>query len=249
MVRNREETSLEADEEKQATVKALYEQTDYYYELDKMLDLSSSFQRYRIRKVMEMYLPSESDTVLDLGCGWGSFTLALAPHVKSITGIDYSSKAIAMCEGRSRAEGHGNVHLICAEADKTGLPSEQFDAIICADLVEHLYPVVFSRTVEECHRLLKPGGRLVIWTPHRGHLFEILKNHNILLKAEPTHVDYKTMKGICSELEDASFFIRKAYYVESHIPILSVIEHTLMGRVPILRRRIAVLAEKRRARR
>ncbi len=91
------------------------------------------------------------------------------------------------------------------------------------------------------YRLLKPGGRFSIWTPHRGHVLEILKNRNILLKRDPSHVDYKSMAVLNKLLIDAGFQIERAYFVESHIPGLRSIERLVQRFFPPLRRRIAIL--------
>jgi len=231
--------------QRQQEARRLYDNTDYFSKhLGVFSNLNSPFQRYRIRKVLEIYRPAESDDALDLGCGWGTFTFALAPCVRLIVGLDSSYRAIAVCEKLAKIRSCSNAHFVHADAEKTGLGSEMFDVIVCADLVEHLYPSVFRRTLEECNRLLKQGGKLVIWTPNRGHVFEILKNNGILLKKDMSHVDYKSMNGLLAELREGGFSIKKAYYVESHIPILATIERALMNQLPFLRRRIAILAEK-----
>ncbi len=47
------------------------------------------------------------------------------------------------------------------------LETSRFDRIILRDAIEHLADVV--RTMEELHRIAKPGGRIEIWTPHYSH--------------------------------------------------------------------------------
>jgi len=84
----------------------------------------------------------------------------------------------------------------------------------------------------------------VTWTPHRGHILEILKNHDILLKRDISHVDYKSMRDMKELLTGAGFRIERAYYAESHLPGLRVVERALQTVIPLLRRRIAVLGRK-----
>lgn len=210
------------------------------------LDLENPFQRYRTSNVLKIYLPKNDETIIDLGCGWGTFLFTLAPLCKEITGVDFSKKSIDLCKGIISERDYSNIKLVHASAGETGLPGSSYDVIISADLFEHLYPEDFEQTLDECKRLLKEGGKLVIWTPNRGHFFEILKNHNILLKADPGHVDYKSMKHLIENLKKRDFIILKNYYVESHLKILSRLERILMPFMPIMRRRIAILAEKSR---
>lgn len=47
------------------------------------------------------------------------------------------------------------------------IEESRFDLIICRDIIEHLNDVV--RTMEEFHRISKPGGRIEICTPHFSH--------------------------------------------------------------------------------
>ena len=61
----------------------------------------------------------------------------------------------------------GSVSFICADAANTGLPSESFDAIIASDAMEHFADP--EAVLKECHRLLKPGGRLFMNFPPYGH--------------------------------------------------------------------------------
>jgi SAM-dependent methyltransferase len=209
-----------------------------------LTDHESPFQRYRVRKVLEIHPPGPSDRVVDLGCGWGTFTFALAPRVREIVGVDFSERSIEICTQRLRGEPRDNVRFVCADAGDTGLGTEAYDVVVAADLFEHLYPKDSARVAREAFRILRRGGRFAVWTPHRGHFLEALKARDILLKRDVTHVDYKSMEGMKRLLVGAGFDIEKAYYAESHLPGLRALERVLLSVVPLLRRRIAVLGRK-----
>lgn len=222
-----------------------YDSSDYLQGLlGVMGDLNNRFQKYRISKVLQIYKPGKEDSVVDFGCAWGSFSFAAAPLCKKAIGIDFSRKSLEICRELSKKYNFDNVEFMLADVRDTKLPADCFQAVICADLVEHLYPEDFLKMLSEAKRVLKTGGRLVIWTPHRGHFLEIMKNHDFLLKKDPSHVDYKSMDFLVSSLESAGFIVEKKYYTESHIPVLAVVEKLFMRFVPFLRRRIAISAVK-----
>jgi ubiquinone/menaquinone biosynthesis C-methylase UbiE len=225
--------------------KEYYDSTDYFEgNADHLRDMESAFQRYRVRKVLEIYEPGPGDRVADLGCGWGTFGFALAPRVREVVGIDFSERSIELCEERLARTPTPNLRFLCADAGDTGLESDSFDVVLAADLFEHLYPEDSRRVVAEAFRLLRSGGRFSVWTPHRGHILEHLKNHDILLERDVSHVDYKSMARMTALLEEAGFEIERAYYAESHIPGVRVVERALQRFVPLLRRRVAVLGRK-----
>jgi cyclopropane fatty-acyl-phospholipid synthase-like methyltransferase len=209
-----------------------------------LTDPDSAFQRYRIAKVTELAAPQPTDRVVDVGCGWGTFGFALADRVAEVVGVDFSEKSIEFCRRRLETTPRPNVQFVCADAGATGLPGGAYDLVIAADFFEHLYPDDSVRVAKEALRLLAPGGRFATWTPHRGHVLEVLKNRNIILRRDVTHVDYKSMADMRRLLSDAGFTIEGAYYTESHVPGLRIVERILGPVAPFLRRRIAVLGRK-----
>lgn len=223
-----------------------YDSSDYFEgrDAEHIVDVGSPFQRYRLRKVLEIHEPPPGARVVDLGCGWGTFSLALAERGFEVVGVDFSRRSIELCEARRETRDFPRLSFLCADAGETGLPGGEWDVVLAADLFEHLYPEDSARVAREAFRLLKPGGCFSTWTPHRGHLLEILKNNEILLSRDVTHVDYKSMGRMRGLLEDAGFEIEKAYYAESHVPVLRTAERLLQRWVPVLRRRIAVLGRK-----
>jgi len=230
------------DRRKQQEIRRHYDGDYFRPLLDSYLN-KDRFSRYRLEMVFEIYSPEKGERILDLGCGVGTFALELARRGIDVVGLDYSQESIDICQ-RLADELNLKASFRLGEATDTGLESDSYDLIIAADLTEHLYPEVFRDFLAEAERLLKKGGRLLIWTPNPGHIFEFLKQRNIVLKRDEGHVGYKTLEQLKEELTDQGFTIEKAYHRHSHLPVWGFVEQYLQWAVPFMRRRNAVLAVK-----
>jgi ubiquinone/menaquinone biosynthesis C-methylase UbiE len=221
-----------------------YDQSGYFDSGGAHLrDPESAFHRYRVRKVLELAGPVAGRRAVDLGCGWGTISFALAREAQEVVGVDFAKTAIDLCRERLREGAAENLRFLQADAADTGLSAGAWDLVVAADLVEHLTPEDTRAVYREAHRLLRPGGRFVLWTPDPGHFLERLRRLGIL-KADPTHIDYKTMERAVREVEEAGFAIVTARPAESHLPVLRWFERAGMGALPLLRRRVTLVGER-----
>ena len=98
---------------------------------------------------------------LDLGCGMGRFAEALAPHLRSVVGLDLSAGMVAEARRRSR---HGNVRFAPGSGrDLAGLADASLDLVLAADVFPYLVEAgLAERHVAEIGRVLRGGGAGVI---------------------------------------------------------------------------------------
>jgi len=102
------------------------------------------------------------ERILDVGCGPGFYCAELLGEVGpggSVVGLDSSPQMLDLAA--RRCEGLGAVEL--READASSLPVEDgsFDGALCVQVLEYVTDV--RRALAELHRMLRPGGRAVIW--------------------------------------------------------------------------------------
>lgn len=119
--------------------------------------------------------------VVDVGCGGGILTEALAGRGAEVTGIDLSEKPLGVAR-LHRLESGASVdyRLVSAEALAAEMPAA-FDIVTCMEMLEHV-PAP-SETVAACARLVRPGGTVVFSTINRNprsYLFAILGAEYIL---------------------------------------------------------------------
>lgn len=112
-------------------------------------------------------------TALDIGCGIGRLELALAPCLRTMTGIDLSPGMIE--EAQKRCGSLANVDFaVCDGAGLDAFAGRRFDLILAVDAFPYLVaadPAFAERHIADAAQLTPPGGALVILNySYRGDL-------------------------------------------------------------------------------
>ncbi len=113
-----------------------------------------------------------SSRIVEIGCGSGSSTAAMALHAKSVHGFDIDEKSVRAAEARCRAYGLSNVKVnaVPAEGMLASVVSQakEADVFLLYAVLEHLTPSERLETLSTLWQALPPGGHLVIVeTPNR----------------------------------------------------------------------------------
>jgi SAM-dependent methyltransferase len=101
-------------------------------------------------------------TVLDFGCGYGTFTVAAAKLVSgTVHALDIEPEMVEAVRAKCLQEGAANVRTEVRDfvASGTGLPDDSVDAALLFNILHHENPLDL---MGESRRILKPGGRLAV---------------------------------------------------------------------------------------
>ncbi|MFN8570466.1 MAG: metalloregulator ArsR/SmtB family transcription factor [Gemmatimonadaceae bacterium] len=120
-------------------------------------------------------LLNSSWVVGDLGCGTGSLSAVLAPHVARVFAVDGSDRMLDAA--RHRLQRHANVEVRVGELETLPLPSESLDVGFLI-LVLH-YVAEPLRALRETFRSLRSGGRIVVvdMMPHSREEYRLEMGH------------------------------------------------------------------------
>lgn len=120
----------------------------------------SGWPRNRLEAVV--CTPLQGDTILDVGCGDGLLLYQFRNRFKRLVGLEYSAARLEAAKTQMKGLAFEG---ICGSAEQmTMLPDASIDAVISADVIEHV-PDVYQ-AADEMFRVLRPGGQLVINTPN-----------------------------------------------------------------------------------
>lgn len=117
------------------------------------------------KSMIELYIKradiQEGHDILDLGCGWGSFSLYVAekyPSV-SITAVSNSKDQIAFIQNEAKRRGLFNIKASKMDVNNLDLDNK-FDRIVSIEMFEHLRN--YKLILNSLNSLLKPDGRLFV---------------------------------------------------------------------------------------
>lgn len=101
---------------------------------------------------------TRTDTVLELGCGTGTFSEAVAPLVRDLIATDMSEPMLH--QARAKLGEHGNVRFQKQDAYKTTFDESTFDAVLMVNLLHVVHEPALI--LQECNRVVRNGGRIVV---------------------------------------------------------------------------------------
>lgn len=123
-------------------------------------DMKSHHEIFR-DTLAELHL-TDSDHLLEVGCGGGTFAARALETGCRVTAVDHSADMVALTRSRNEtAVREGRLEVIEAAAETLPLPDGRFSSATAMNI---LFFVDAPAMLSELHRVLEPNGRLVLHT-------------------------------------------------------------------------------------
>lgn len=150
-------------------------------------------RRRRIETVLELLRDVTARDVLDVGCGPGESAIYLQHHFSKrarVVAIDIGWEFVSFGEHLASAN-DAPTRFLQAEACTLPFPASSFDVVTSLEMVEHLPN--WPEFLQEAHRVLRPGGHLVLSTPTRAGFHSWLKRAWVRMRGlDRVFARYKT---------------------------------------------------------
>jgi len=121
------------------------------------------FGQDRRLAMIERYAPLQGQCILDTGCGLGMYVRAFRRFSDEVYGIDIDPDKVI-------GAGRTLPHLQVASAERLPFRDESFDIVLSHEVWEHVKDD--RAAAREAVRVLRAGGRLVVFVPNRLWFFE-----------------------------------------------------------------------------
>jgi 2-polyprenyl-3-methyl-5-hydroxy-6-metoxy-1,4-benzoquinol methylase len=138
--------------------------------------------------------------LLEIGCGSGEALLEMSKLGWQVQGLDFDETAVLS----AREKG---LSVQCGELRQKSYSNDSFDAIYMNHVIEHVYEP--KELLEECFRLLKPSGYLVIVTPNTESLGHRTFNSSWRGLEPPRHLHIFNSNNLSQVLLSCNFKISR----------------------------------------
>jgi SAM-dependent methyltransferase len=114
----------------------------------------------RDRELLERFATSAGDPVVDVGCGPGQIGAFVRDHGRFVVGLDLSTEMVRLAKGRLDGALVADMRLLPLATGRLG-------GIVAFYSLIHLRRTELETAVREFHRVLRPGGHVLL-TAHEG---------------------------------------------------------------------------------
>ena len=179
---------------------------------------------------IQRYLPAGEKKALEIGPGSGVYLPVLASLFDRVTATDIEGTYLD--HAQRLTDSYPNLTLLTDDITHSKLADASFDMILCSEVIEHVPDS--DGALHEMHRLLKPGGVLILSTPQRHSTLELVAKVAFMPGVvncvkliyreailEMGHVSLMTEKQVRLRLKTSGFSIMECFKSGLYLPFIA----------------------------
>ncbi|GAA5346250.1 methyltransferase domain-containing protein [Planifilum fimeticola] len=191
------------------------------------------------KTLMQSLVDLRGIDAVDIGCGGGIYSRAMAEMGARVTGVDFSGEMLSAARKQQTAQ---RIRWIQADAADTGLPDSSYDLVLLRAVIHHFSAEKTTEVLLESYRLLRPGGRIIIQDRAledcrlpggpghlRGFLFE--RFPNLLEEEKRRRPDLHSLERALAETGFHGVKTRRFWETRKIFRDLGELERDFLGRI------------------
>lgn len=165
------------------------------------------------RRFVDALGSAATGRILDVACGPGIITLAVAATAREVVAFDLTSRMLESARQRCAAASRTNVSFVEGDAARLPFPADVFDAVVTRLSVHHFREP--AGPIGEMARILRPGGVCVFADVISSEDHREADWHNAIeVLRDPSHVRMLPLSSLCSLVTAAGFEIEEQTVLE-----------------------------------
>ena len=159
-------------------------------------------------KIFEFLNSSANEKNLDIGCGTGNYTIALANKGLNFIGVEPSTKMLEIAKSKSE-----KIDWKIGSAENIPAENESIENVIATLTIHHWTDL--NKAMKEIYRILKPKGKLIIFTSTPNQMENYWLNNYFPKMMEKSIQQMPSIQKIETELVNTGFQITETekYFV------------------------------------
>ena len=185
------------------------------------------------------FTPQPEARVLDVGCGSGVFASRMAELGAQVTAADSNSAAV---DYGTRTFARPGLEFRLGLVDELEFPDSAFDAAVCLEVVEHIYPAQVEKLLSDLSRILRPGGQLLLTTPNYRGLWPLIEWLTDRFGSPSQmfmdqHINFYHRACLRADVERAGFEVEDIRTFSTFAPFAAALSFSLAKRLGKMERR------------
>ncbi|HSV41812.1 MAG TPA: methyltransferase domain-containing protein [Methanomassiliicoccales archaeon] len=164
--------------------------------------------------------------VLDLATGTAHTAMHLAPEARRVVGADITKNMLLQARQEIEKKGIANIDLLRCDAQRLPFPDGSFHRVTCRRAMHHFLDV--EGALREVHRILRPGGLLIIDDRSVPEDYEVDRMMNQLDKwHDQSHVRQHRASEWMRMLRESGFSVEEKVPYQQMRPLSSLTDHVV----------------------